>query len=69
MVSKTLYQTNTLEFNFEKVKGTSYGISLPIGLCNRWGYNAGAGTVRVSINPQTGATSYTVTPSAWQAKG
>lgn len=61
-------ETSILSFNFKDVPGTNYTISLPIGLCNKWGYSAGAGTVKITYNKANDTFSYVVTPPAWQAK-
>ena len=52
-----LREKNVLSFNFDKVPGSSFTISLPIGLCNKWGYSAGAGTVKITYNPSSPSTS------------
>ena len=64
-----LAPTNTLIYTFEDVQNPNYTIPLPLGLCNRWGYSAGTGSIRLSYDRQNNTFSYTITPASWQAPG
>lgn len=57
-----ILETDSLTFIFKDVRNKSWGLGMPYGLCNKWGFPAPTGSVRITYNETTGEYSYTVTP-------